>query len=706
MAIDSVFFQLLGAQLPLQGTRGGLPSLAPWLTSWMWALSFILVLISVFIMVRVGRRILAAWRDLESGGIRFALATALFSGAILRIFCPHRLVQVFHGYTLTQYASELGTIPPYGPGTFALYHLPMRMFGVDHLWLWIINTTVGILTLGVLAFCVYRLFGGGEQTRGGEAVPPGPSPGLIAAVFVWILAIHPMFVKDHVSESILIPTLFWWTLGWACWQSYRIKGRAVDLFACGAMLALAALSRPLWLFGPLFVWGLDRVAVVGKKRVHFNKPVFWVAVVGFAIVLAPLVYHRWLGTAMFPSLLEVGPGEFLARIAHVSARILLFHPEATPIVVPILFILGLWRAPKPLKKLIWTVTGIGLVLFILYSYDQPFPSMPRLQVPSHWMFMIVAAVGGAWLWERARSRLVSHTRIWFGIAAVVAISSVAATYPHHWRVRSYDVEERFFRAHLPGLKTLAPKGGVFVRIGQEDQPRDWVSRAYPEYLLPGDWQVFDLAPFMSEAEKGVGDLWKRPVIYLRSTRCYAQLVDDVQHLKRWAHLKRQPAHPACRAFEDSFQLNPLVGPELNQVGNAENYLHYPEDGLYSLALYRVEPLNSSEFRDSESSRPPVLPPGLEGEISAIFRSVAEQSQGRLQVRGVQISKDQIHFCLVIDEAKQWCSSLIHPTGAIELDCRAGPYFVVRFSGQEITPPPWVLEVLTGAVKSLAGDWWK
>jgi len=424
-------------------------------------------------------------------------------------------------------------------------------------------------------------------------------------------------------------------------------------------------------------------------------------------VLTPHLYYRVLALAVYPSV------PFMLRsitdsIAGLFFDNLFFRPWVTPVLLPLLLLVGLSRRARAYRRPAWAATLAGAGFFLIYGYDQPIPSMPRLQVALSLMLSIPAALGGALLLAPLRARLLERgARRWGALALLgLSLASFSVAVPFHWRRASYDAELDFLARELPRLATLTPTGGTFVRLGPTDRPRDWVSRDYPDYLLPGGpWQVLDLAPFAAESATGRSSLWQRPVIYFRGFRCYAQLVDAGKPVQPWPVEPGQPAHPACRAFEQTFPRERLGGALSWDGAATDGMLYYPPSRRQEIALFRLLPPAPRAAQPEEL----ILPAGLEPRLARWLAAARERSGGRLVPHGARVNRDHIQACFGPgNEPSWWCVELHHPVRAQAGDLPAGPDFVLRPLPGVHPPFPEAAETLARALAGLAdgGGWWQ
>jgi len=198
----------------------------------------------------------------------------VLAGMVVRLLFHHQMVMYYMGYRLVDYAANPYLVPKYGPGAFVFYHLLIQVFGVTHRVIQYTNSVIGPLTILGWGLVIVEMGG----------------PRLGAVILALVLSFSPVFILDHNSESILVPTVMWFVTGSAGVLAFlNGKGR-VYLVAGLAGLALAGYSRPevlIVVFLSLPVWVYAATGKVDKASVKLTVLLSIV----LAVVFLPRLYH-------------------------------------------------------------------------------------------------------------------------------------------------------------------------------------------------------------------------------------------------------------------------------------------------------------------------------------------------------------------------------------------------------------------------------
>lgn len=296
-------------------------------------------------------------------------------GLSLRLLESTRLVMIYSAYEWTDQVARFTGIGRYGASTTVLYRLLFSLVAPDHEAIAALHRFLGALTLPVLAVLMVRC---------------KPPPGAVA-LFTAMLAILPLFVRDHATESILVPIVLWLAAGLLLldkalqepspalaptgalvFLALAMTGRPemmaiVPILAAAVVLARRGLAGWRWLVGgaaPLALLGLPHLLHI---RVHQTE----MAAQG---ALAPLDHSLWT------ALRERWPS------AHIAA-----HPELLPLAVSALALLSLrHREGRQVRLGVLAITVLWLAVLVI---DLPYTSIARLQAPMAMLMTALAAWG-------------------------------------------------------------------------------------------------------------------------------------------------------------------------------------------------------------------------------------------------------------------------------------------------------------------------
>ena len=163
---------------------------------------------------------------------RLLVLFAPLAALAIRAFAPHRLVMVYFGYLHVDQAVDLNVLPRYGAATAALYHGLFQVAPAHHGTVQWLHVCLGALSIWPMAALVATWW------------PDAATRGRAGALTAWSLALLPMSVLDHGSESILVPALLWWLCGTMCLSAWLASGRWWRAAAAIVLLTLCGLSRP------------------------------------------------------------------------------------------------------------------------------------------------------------------------------------------------------------------------------------------------------------------------------------------------------------------------------------------------------------------------------------------------------------------------------------------------------------------------------
>lgn len=506
---------------------------------------------------------------------RVAVLAAAGAGLVVRLLAPHQFVKVFMGYGQVNAAWDFERLPRYGSSVPALHHVALRLGPADYDTVLYLHSLLGAATVLLLPLWFRRL-----------GAPRGS-----AAVGAALLALLPLFVKDHNSESYLVPSLFWLSAGLVLITA-AAHGRRAAWPAAAVALALACLARP---FNHLFVPALVVLTFLAGDlpRGALRRDLRWAlpSALGAALLIVPNLLHvvaaarHFAAAGALPGLSSgAGAGADWAGLpVKLVTENAAFDPALVPTVVPALALVALLLARGRLRRTFLGLAGVAVVWWAVFFVDLPPISRPRLQAPGLAGLALLAGAGAVLAVERVRARGRAAAARWLGAAlGLVTAVSAAFTIPALWARGNADEEADAFAA---ALGPLPPEPVVFVRLGEGDEPRWQVHRAWPDRLpltvVRGD-TVLGIADFLAS---GPVD---RPVYVYLGVRCHAASREG----RRGSPLPAGRAHPLC----ERVRALPLVPVFERNVPNhpSADFPWYPEDrptlpvGLYRLAALPAE----------------------------------------------------------------------------------------------------------------------
>lgn len=532
------------------------------------------------------------WRSLGRGERRAVLWAGLV-GLVLRLLWPNRMVMVFMGYPLIDQAYTLDALPKYGAAVPTLHHVILRLFGADYgVVLWA-HSFLGALTVPLAALFLRGLGAG----RGA------------AAAAAWCLAVLPFFLRDHSSESYLVPAMFWLMAGLVALQSALRRpawsGATVAVFAAALVsLALALTSRPfnyliVPLLGGLTVWATGRALRASGARLQVVPWPAWGVLVGLLLAVMPNLLHvltfgrEQVAAGALPGLTGAFGAGGLGRLMQTAwSGHLAFDVRHIPPVVPLLAVLAPFVAPRGRRLTMVALLFIAGLWWTLVGIDLPAVSRPRLQSPGILLMVLAAAASAAWViaWLDRRAGRPLAVSVGALLSAVVVVWGGVTLQSSLVRGPSDEEADFFTRAVLE----LPARPVRFVRLGETDLPRGHVHRAYPEGLplkhRRGDsvWDVRSYLEVDAESREALvrgDDL----AYYYQGVRCYARCQYDSEASVVWPG----GLHPLCAAMRPYIVETVLEERVPNRF--EVEFPWYPTDlDTLEVGLYRVAPHREPE----------------------------------------------------------------------------------------------------------------
>ena len=450
---------------------------------------------------------------------------AVVGGAALRLALPHKLVLYYLGYEQAQIADSLSGIPKYGPGGFVLYHAIFWLTGPSH----------------VAMIAVNRVFGGLIPLLGAAVLGRAGASRRAVALGAWLLAFVPLFPRNAVTESLLVPMLAWLLMAVHGAQRWRGTHEGRDLALATVSMLLAMLTRPEALaLGPLTLVLLVPLAPRGPGR---RTGMALAALAPAALVL--LVRLAQLGWRMAdevalgntPQIVTMGVSEWaramlwdglIARDGALWPRFFPVFPVTAAALVAVML--------RPVRRAVLCLLAGAAACLAVSRLDLPYMSIPRVQEPGLALVALAAALGADALLDAAAAR----SRWWSaGLAAFLALALVAGSarsVPGLWEKSNADDEED---ALNEALALLPPGELLLARRGFDDPPAERIPMHFPDYLVRPPARTIPLQQLLDAGPQGPTYAWL-------GVRCHLRACD------------KGGEHPACRAVRARFRLTPVL----------------------------------------------------------------------------------------------------------------------------------------------------
>lgn len=504
----------------------------------------------------------------------------LLAGLLLRLLLEPRMVMTFSGYSLIEQAVHFGALKKYGAGAPLLYHSLIRLFphAPDLVYL-TANAVFGWLLIVLSSAWAQRYL----ATR------------YVGAAVALVLAFSPLLVKDHLSESNLVPTMMLVFAGLLLMDAWRRSASSPLLVLAAGTFVFAILCRPLMiLLIPLAVL-FTELQRADARLPRFPARSFALVLAAAGLVLLPHVFFL-----MFHYRGEMATGNaagFAAWLGNpldrfFSEQNLFLRYDATPLVLPLLFAPALARAGVEQMRRLIAIGLSGFVFFTVYFVDMPPPSLPRLEAPAILWFSLISGFGLALLWQEGPWRRIAWRQ---GLLGLVFAFSCLVPVTALWE-RDNDWEEH--RMLLSAAAALPEDARYLGRLGVNDQPTTWgVFRTYPDYFFRrgGEWPrlvILDRLGKWLDAHRQAGlDVPGGVYVYL-GMRCYALVTTHIPEAVLPANVHPDAAtpgyeHPLCAGFRRDYELVPVVEEFVPNRDLPQRFLWYPPRPELQMGLYRI-----------------------------------------------------------------------------------------------------------------------
>ncbi|MSP93004.1 MAG: hypothetical protein EXR79_14590 [Myxococcales bacterium] len=547
---------------------GGPPT--PGLLPVTWALLAFALAAVPWALVVARRQVRTATSPRTLLAVDVAVAVAL----TVRLVAPHRLVMVYFGWLHIDQAIALDDLPRYGPATTLLDHalfqvLPTTAATVQHL-----HAVLGAVTLWPLAALLLQA---GRRAGSIGATTLGWAP----VCCVWLVALLPVSVLDHGSESMLVPAFLWWASALVLLHAFLDTGAPHALAAAVGLGVLCGLSRPDCLVAGPVAAAVVALGGRGSSAVRRHAGMLGLAMAVGALVLVPDILFLQARTAedlALGNLPQFGPAFLFELPRRLVQGWLAFDGRYFPVSATVVAVAA---ALHPLTRRAAGPLLIGAVVWALpMLLDFNETSELRLHAPSAllvvaaaaWAPSALLAAGAGWA---ARFRL----PLAVAVVAVVGADAVA-TAGAVFAPQLSDLDATF-HADI-GRHSHDGRSATYVTRRYDDLPDHGIHLFAPGFVLESGDRWMGVRDYLRDpaAAHAAG-----PVYGALGVRCHALLPADRARLP-WPR-----RHPACEALCREAH---CVAVFERSVPNLQEraFDWYPAPALaptLPIGLYRIEP---------------------------------------------------------------------------------------------------------------------
>lgn len=490
---------------------------------------------------------------------RVGLLFAIALGA--RLLWPDRLAMVYFGYELLAHAVHLDSLPRYGPGSTALWSMFLGSATDDPGVVLRVHDLLGAATVAIWALSAVR------ATRRDAAL-------------WWVglpLALSPLFVRDHGSESLHVGAL--WALSMACYalaagRQWGLAGLAVAAAGCALATLFRADVAPLALTTALLFYLLAGGRLGWPTAALRGRAMALALALGGSLALSGVLVLERIGRdldrANLPQLATLAsdlPG-------HLLLDNVLMRPELFPLAgwLAVLVWIARGRSQQDVGHTWLLMPAVALAWLLPYYADFNETSMLRLQVPAATLFTIGAGVLAMQLTDQAtRPRPVAMS--WL----LAFLLSAGLTLPTCLQTTNAHRDDELIAAAAAALPT--------------DRPFWLVTRSYAEgpardlHLHLPTWRF--QAPWRAGRVMGIG-AWQRAVA---AGQAKGVQVWYLQGFRCWMHRQGRglPSrlHPACAAARAKVAGWPLIHMQAANLGDSRTFDLYGSSATLEVGLWPV-----------------------------------------------------------------------------------------------------------------------
>jgi 4-amino-4-deoxy-L-arabinose transferase-like glycosyltransferase len=343
----------------------------------------------------------------------------------------------------------------------------------------------------------------------------------------------PQHLRFSAAEDLFVQAITFglWSLALFAW--YRRTGRLEDALLGALAASLATQSRPEMIFFPAVVGALLLCVEPQGWRVLFRWPTLLAGAV-LVVLLVPHAFDVIRATRDARS-----PAPHLPPVEQYFPSLLLFDPQITPMIYPVMLAAGaVWAAMRRPGWLIWLVAVyVGFTLFTISIFNNPAYRLRAQNLPTSYIVLLAAGAVPVWMvaWRR-------HRRL----GAVLVLSAIGVV--AGWRgfvgeLKDQQLEWAFLERHISELPV---KGTLITAVETGGQNLD----AFPEFLLTRSGRRYAMLDVRRATEGAVA--WPAPegeLLFYQGMFCYFAFGDE---------LAPEPMTAACRAVYERYTAEPLV----------------------------------------------------------------------------------------------------------------------------------------------------
>jgi hypothetical protein len=485
---------------------------------------------------------------------------------LLRALAPHRLVMVYFGWLHVDQAATLEQLPRYGAATSLLDHVWFQAFGVSPTVVQWGHTLLGAATVLPMAAIAARLV---TDRRARQWTALGTALGI---------ALLPLSILDHGTESMLVPAVLWWTCAVVLLQRFVRDRSLMDAGGAVILLVLCGLARPDAMLVAMPTAGVLLGVTPGASlRGHWRG----LAVVAVLVLVLWLPGIQWLRERTAEDVLAGNlphfGAAFLDRLPERFARgWVVLDQRYFPLAAAVLPLVAVLFPPARRPVLALGLVSLLWALPMLLDFNES--SMLRLHAPSAMLWLAAGMVAlGTFAATPLPARLPKQVHPMTIALVLVQLSADAvATVGDVFSPQLSDADDRLMAqvAH----HSHDGKPATYVTRGFDDLPDQGIHLFQPQFALePGD-KWLSVRDFLRD-EAGVHA--RGPVFAVQGARCHAGLPEQ---RKGW---KPGQMHPACEQLCAQGNCRPLWTEAVRNVGE-RGFDWYPsphDEPTFAIGLY-------------------------------------------------------------------------------------------------------------------------
>ncbi|MBP47527.1 MAG: hypothetical protein CMH53_06280 [Myxococcales bacterium] len=481
---------------------------------------------------------------------------AIGTGALIRALTPFDLVRVFTGWELLGKGFAGAELPRYGAGWVTFLRPLLSLYPDPELWVSWVNLITGTLTIAAISLMT-------------ASWRSGPFAAKRLVWSAWLLALMPLLIRHHRSESALPLAFAMWLVGGTLWSQWLRRGDRMLAWLAAPAFAIAAHTRPSFaLAAPVTIWALGK----WLPREAWQRK--WAQ--GPLVILLWLLLPQilWLTTggqmrAASGDLPTVASPLFVLQLPVMLVGLnLALWPQAFPVAITAFGLGYAWRGrhdPR-VRHCLGFASVLGGALLTLGMTDPVVASLPRLQAPwlALWTCVVVVLHPGQ-----------TATGSAFKRGLIILVASYVVTLPWLFRPENADIEDR---ALSVVAQRLADQRGDLYWLAPGDSGADKVSRAYPTWRFQRPFAQLRLLPLRDLPPPGQTD---NPAWVWLGVRCAAKhrAIEDA--------VPQSYEQPACARVRSRKDLEPVWTQSVANHGNV-HFPWWPQSSHLPIGLYRLQ----------------------------------------------------------------------------------------------------------------------